>query len=165
MSEEASMSERTPTGDVLRAVRKRLAKGIAKSFPLNRVRVRALQAAGYSVGRSVYVGEEFHVTDDLYSAECSLVIGDRVSIAQRVLVVLASHPNSSRLRDVVGEVHGSVEIGDDAWIGAGAIILPNVAIGAGSIVGAGSVVTKSVPPGAVVAGNPARVLRAAILPE
>ena len=46
-----------------------------------------------------------------------------------------------------------------AAIGTGAIILPGVTIGAGSVVGAGAVVTKTVPDGAVVAGNPARVLR------
>jgi UDP-2-acetamido-3-amino-2,3-dideoxy-glucuronate N-acetyltransferase len=46
-----------------------------------------------------------------------------------------------------------------AAIGTGAVILPGVTIGAGSVVGAGAVVTKTVPDGAVVAGNPARVLR------
>ena len=56
-------------------------------------------------------------------------------------------------------VDGSIVIEDGAWIGAGAIILPNVVVGARSVVGAGSVVTRSVPPGCVVAGNPARLLR------
>ena len=50
-------------------------------------------------------------------------------------------------------------IEDDAWIGAGAIILPGVTIHKGAIVGAGSVVTKDVPPYSIVAGNPARVIR------
>lgn len=49
-------------------------------------------------------------------------------------------------------------IEDGAWIGAGAIVLPGVTIGKKSIVGAGSVVTKDVPPYAIVAGNPARVI-------
>ena len=44
-------------------------------------------------------------------------------------------------------------------IGSGAVILCGVTIGAGAIVGAGSVVTRDVPPGAIVAGNPARVMR------
>jgi len=48
---------------------------------------------------------------------------------------------------------------EGASIGSGATILANVVVGEGAIVGAGSVVTKSVPPGATVAGNPARVLK------
>jgi maltose O-acetyltransferase len=52
-----------------------------------------------------------------------------------------------------------VTIGDDVWIGARAILLPGITINSGSIVGAGAVVTKDVPPGSIVAGNPARVVR------
>lgn len=142
-----------------RAVRKKLAKAIAKSFPLNAVRISALRVAGYGVGRSVYIGTELHVTDELYSDACSLSIGDRVAIAQRVLIILSSHPNNSRLREQVGVVNGSVTIRDDAWIGAGAILLPNVTVGEQAIVAAGAIVTKDVPRRTVVAGNPARFLR------
>jgi acetyltransferase-like isoleucine patch superfamily enzyme len=88
--------------------------------------VRALRVAGYRVGRDVYFGEVLHVTDDFYSDTCELTIGDRASIAQRVLIILSSHPNDSRLRKLVASVDGRVAIGDDAWIGAGAILLPNV---------------------------------------
>jgi acetyltransferase-like isoleucine patch superfamily enzyme len=147
-----------PTATV-RAARKKLAKAIAKSFPLNAVRISALRAAGYGVGRSVYLGSELHVTDELYSDDCSLTIGDRVAIAQRVLIILSSHPNNSRLREQTGVVNGSVTICDDAWIGAGAILLPNVTVGERAIVAAGAIVTKDVPPRMVVGGNPARVLR------
>jgi maltose O-acetyltransferase len=52
-----------------------------------------------------------------------------------------------------------VFIGDDVWIGQRAIILPGVRVGDHAIVGAGAVVTKDVPKGAIVGGNPARVLR------
>lgn len=52
-----------------------------------------------------------------------------------------------------------VSIGHDVWIGRSAIVLPGVQIGDGAVVGAGAVVTKSVPPYAIVAGNPARIIR------
>lgn len=52
-----------------------------------------------------------------------------------------------------------VEIEDDVWIGARAIILPGIKIGRGSVVGAGAVVTKDVPSYAIVGGNPARIIR------
>jgi acetyltransferase-like isoleucine patch superfamily enzyme len=144
---------------ISRAIRKKSAKWVAGSFPLNGVRVRALRSAGYRVGRSVYIGEGLHVTDELFSDICSLSIGDRVAIAQRVIIVLASHANESRLRTLVEPVFGHVMIQDDVWIGTGAIILPNVTIGEAAIVGAGAVVTKDVAPRMVVVGNPARPLR------
>jgi phosphonate metabolism protein (transferase hexapeptide repeat family) len=53
----------------------------------------------------------------------------------------------------------SVEIGNDVWIGHGAIVLPGVSIGDGAVVAAGAVVTRSVAPYAIVAGVPARPLR------
>ena len=52
-----------------------------------------------------------------------------------------------------------VVVGHDVWIGHGAIILPGRTVGTGAVVGAGAVVTRDVPPYAIVAGNPARVIR------
>jgi maltose O-acetyltransferase len=52
-----------------------------------------------------------------------------------------------------------VRIGNDVWIGGGAIILPGVTVGDGAVIGAGSVVTRDVGPGQTVAGNPARPRR------
>jgi carbonic anhydrase/acetyltransferase-like protein (isoleucine patch superfamily) len=54
---------------------------------------------------------------------------------------------------------GSIVVGNDVWVGTRAIILSGVTIGDGAIVAAGSVVTKDVPPYAIVAGNPARLIR------
>lgn len=56
------------------------------------------------------------------------------------------------------DVFGKVVIGDYVYIGASSLIMPGVTIGDGVLVAAGSVVTKSVPPGMVVAGNPAKIL-------
>lgn len=64
--------------------------------------------------------------------------------------------------DMTRGFYGHTRIGARCFIGAHSIILPGVQIGAGSIVAAGSVVTRDVPPGTIVAGNPARVIRTGI---
>ena len=62
-------------------------------------------------------------------------------------------------RPVPPEGIGAIVIGDDVWIGTGAMVLKGVTIGDRSIVGAGAVVTRNVPPDVVVVGNPARVVK------
>ena len=142
------------------AARRKAIKAVAGRFPLNAVRTRALRAAGYEVGKGVYVGEGLCVTDELFSPLApGLSIGDRASVAQRVIVILSSHPNNSELRRLVGIHSAAVEIGHDAWIGAAAILLPGATIGHHAVVGAGAVVTRAVEPWTVVVGNPARVIR------
>ncbi len=140
-------------------VRKKVCKRLAQTFPLNSVRVWALRRAGYQVGSQVYIGEGFFIVDELDSDICKLTIGDRVAIAPRVLVVLASYPNNSRLREELGDTFGSVTIGDDAWIGAGAVLLPNVSIGEQAVVATSAVVRSDVPARAIVGGIPARHIR------
>ena len=54
---------------------------------------------------------------------------------------------------------GDVHIGENAWIGAGVVIVPGVTIGRNTVIGAGSVVTKDIPDNVVAVGNPCRVLR------
>ena len=57
------------------------------------------------------------------------------------------------------ELGKAVDIGDDVWVGGGAIICPGVRVGARSVIGAGSVVTKDIAEGVLAAGNPCRVVR------
>lgn len=89
-------------------------------------------------------------------------IGDHVLIGQQVTLLAGSKHHNVALLDVPIKQQGNppkqpVKIGDGVWIGANAIVMADV--GHDAIVGAGSVVTKPVPPFAIVAGNPARVLR------
>lgn len=63
------------------------------------------------------------------------------------------------MRRKVAQFNIPVRIGNNVWIGAGAVILPGITIGDDSVIGAGSVVTKDIPAGVVAVGNPCRVLR------
>ena len=83
------------------------------------------------------------------------VLGNRVFIAPNVVFTDDLHPICPRYEEcVLGAV-----VEDDVSIGGNATIAPGVHIGAGSLIGAGSVVIEDVPPGVVVVGNPARVVR------
>jgi acetyltransferase-like isoleucine patch superfamily enzyme len=82
-------------------------------------------------------------------------LGDRVFLGPNVVFTDDPHPACPRYLDCV--LGATVE--SDVSIGANATILPGLRIGAGSLVGAGSVVTKNVEPGAVVAGNPAVLIK------
>lgn len=68
--------------------------------------------------------------------------------------MISVRDDEKRIEDDPGVV-----IEDDVWVGTRAIILAGVTIGRGAVVAAGAVVTKSVPPYAIVGGNPARILR------
>lgn len=85
-----------------------------------------------------------------------VILGDYTQIGPNVSIISSNH----RLEDLREHDIGRVEIGEYSWLGAGAVILPNVVLGPFTIVGAGSVVTRSFPEGyAVIAGNPARKIR------
>lgn len=86
-----------------------------------------------------------------------ITIGDDVMFGPAVKLVTSNHPLDSNDRRAV--ISLPIVIEKNAWIGAGAIVLPGVTIGENSVVGAGSVVTKDVPPNTVVVGNPARVIK------
>lgn len=83
----------------------------------------------------------------------SIAIGDDVSIGPEASILTLGHdPQSSDFADR----GGPVTIGDRAWIGYRALVLPGVTIGTGAVVAAGAVVTRDVPPYTIVGGNPAR---------
>jgi maltose O-acetyltransferase len=89
---------------------------------------------------------------------CPVRIGGFTLFGPAVQIYTAMHPEDAAQRR--GREFGRpVEIGEDVWVGGGAIILPGVTIGARAIIGAGSVVTRDIPEGVFAAGNPCRVLR------
>jgi maltose O-acetyltransferase len=107
-----------------------------------------------SVGRRSFVNY-----GGMFLDGAPISIGDEVLIATNVQLLTATHPLDALRRRAWWEFAKPIGIGDGAWIGGGAIILPGVSIGENAVVGAGAVVTRDVAPGAVVAGNPARVIR------
>lgn len=80
----------------------------------------------------------------------------RATVAQEAYLCTGTHDFSQRELPLIT---APVIVGEDAFVGARAFIMPGVTVGAGSIVGAMSVVTKDVPPQVTVAGNPIRVIR------
>ncbi|MFN7144290.1 MAG: DapH/DapD/GlmU-related protein, partial [Myxococcota bacterium] len=88
-----------------------------------------------------------------------VVVGSRVLFGPAVQIYAATHPLDARERAAGLELGMPVHVGDDVWVGGGAILCPGVRVGARSVIGAGSVVTRDIPEDVLAAGNPCRVLR------
>lgn len=106
----------------------------------------------------------------LFAKINSISIGRFCSIAPNVLMQEYFHDpqrlttyfiNKNTIGNTIEEVisKGNITIGNDVWIGASSIVLSGVTIGNGAIIGAGSIVTKDVPSYAIVAGNPAKIIK------
>lgn len=106
------------------------------------------------LGRGVFVNFNCVILD-----VARVTIGDRVLMGPNVQIYAATHPLQASVRRQGLEAGKPVNIGDDVWIGGGAIICPGVTIGARSVIGAGSVVTRDIPADVFAAGNPSRVIR------
>ena len=111
-------------------------------------------------------GSHLHLGSDIYINFCltavddgHIFIGNKVMFGPNVTVVTAAHPVLPELRCRGLQYNRDVWIGDNAWIGAGAILLPGVHIGENTVIGAGSVVTGDIPENVVAVGNPCRVMR------
>ena len=105
-------------------------------------------------GNNVYANFNLTLVDDT-----DIYVGDGVLFGPNVVVAVAGHPVDPELRRKVAQFNLPVHIGNNVWIGAGAIILPGITIGDNSVIGAGSVVTKDIPANVVAVGNPCRKSR------
>jgi maltose O-acetyltransferase len=85
-------------------------------------------------------------------------IGAKAQIGPGVQILTADHPRDPAVRASGLESGRPIAIGANVWIGGGALILPGVTIGDDAIVGAGAVVTRDVPAASTVVGNPARIV-------
>ena len=89
----------------------------------------------------------------------AVAIGAACQIASRVQFLTATHPIDPGPRRIGWEAAEPIAVGDNVWLGGGAILCPGVTIGDDTVVGAGAVVTRDLPAGVVAVGTPARVLR------
>ena len=98
-----------------------------------------------------------------FYADAEISIGEGTIISDDCVFITASHYyDGDDLRMLPYDervICRPIVIGKNCWIGMGTIILSGIVIGEGAVVGAGSVVTKSVPKGAVIAGNPAKIIK------
>src|ERR1700730_1449348 len=114
------------------------------------------------IQKNAKVGQNCKISSHAFICE-GVTIEDGVFIGHSVTFINDSYPRATSNGALQTEADWKVErtlVKKGASIGSGATILANVSIGENAIVGAGSVVTKDVPANTVVAGNPARVLRA-----
>jgi maltose O-acetyltransferase len=111
-------------------------------------------------GKHILLGENFYMNFNCVILDCARVtIGDNVQFGPSVQIYTAYHPMKASERIKGPELAAPIVIGDNVWIGGGAIICPNVTIGHNTTIGAGSVVTRSVPDNVFAAGNPCRVIK------
>lgn len=121
-------------------------------------------------GNNIYFGNNCEVNMNCtFLDDNKIIIGDNALIAPNVQIYTAFHPVNARERFGEPKEEGTfqfcktqtapVTIGNNVWIGGGAIIMPGVKIGDNVVIGAGSVVTKDIPSNKVAYGNPCRVAR------
>jgi len=111
-------------------------------------------------GYNIHVGENFYANFDCVVLDvCRVEIGRNCMVGPGVHIYTATHPLDASER-VAGREYGKpVTVGDDVWIGGGAVLNPGVTVDDEAVVGSGAVVTGDVPNGAVVQGNPAEVVK------
>ena len=121
-------------------------------------------------GNNIYFGNNCEVNMNCTFLDDNIIhIGDNALIAPNVQIYTAFHPTNSLERFGKPKEDGSFEfcktqtapvtIGNNVWIGGGAIIMPGVTIGNNVVIGAGSIVTKDIPDNSIAYGNPCQVMR------
>jgi len=103
-------------------------------------------------GNGVYINVNCTFIDDGL-----ITLGDHVMFGPCVTIATVGHPINPEMRMYM--YTDAVEIGNNCWIGANAVICPGVHIGDNTVIGAGSIVTSDIPANVVAAGNPCRVIR------
>jgi maltose O-acetyltransferase len=107
-----------------------------------------------SIGTGVFLNYGCHLAD-----VAAITLGDAVQVGPNVQFLTPIHPVEPERRRDRWETAAPITVGDNVWIGGGAVVCPGVTIGTDSVVGAGAVVVRDLPAGVLAVGNPARVIR------
>ncbi len=111
-------------------------------------------------GYNITIGENFYANYNCTILDCAkITIGSNVMLGPNVSLFTAGHPVHGELRNTGLEFALPITIGDNVWIGGGAIVNPGIVIGDNVVIGAGSVVTRDIAPNCIAAGNPCKVIR------
>ena len=139
---------------------KKLAKIIKQLFGKTGEKIRVHPPFYCDYGCNIEVGENFFANYGCTILDVNKVkIGKNCMLAPNVRILSATHPVRAEERYNGVELGFPITIGDNCWIGGGAIINPGVTLGNNVVVGSGAVVTKSFGDNVVLAGNPARVIK------
>lgn len=136
------------------------------------LRSRLLERAGIDVGQALvesgcfFFGDRVQLGDwawinhrCYFDSRDEIVVGARCSLAMEVMLCTSTHAIGAADHRGGSYESAPIAVGDGTWIGARAMVLPGVTIGAGCVVGAGAVVTGDLEPHGVYAGVPARRIR------
>ncbi|MGY1683256.1 sugar O-acetyltransferase [Geodermatophilus sp. SYSU D01176] len=185
VADSRTMRERMLAGDLYVADDPELAEASTRALDLagaynattvrqGPLRRRLLEELLGAVGEGTEIRPPFHVDYGSHlriGARCfanfglvaldvaPITIGDDVQIGPNVQLLTPTHPVEPEPRRDKWEAAEPITIGDNVWLGGGAIVLPGVTIGENTVVGAGAVVTRDLAANVVAVGNPARVVR------
>lgn len=146
-------------------------------FPFNGLKLWLLRSFGAKIGQGVTIkpnvrvkfpwmltiGDHCWIGQEVWIDNMAPVtIGSHVCISQKSYFCTGSHDHRRRTFDLIT---GPITVDDGAWVGAAAVLLQNVSIGANALVASGSIVVKDVDPGVIVGGNPAKPIGKRERPE
>ena len=113
---------------------------------------------GVELGNNCFLNHFVHLHNGTDS-DSRIILGNGVFVGPEVRFICENHEIGPESKRAGKDIHGSIYVEDGVWIGAGAIILPNVRIAKGGVIGAGALVTKDTEPNGLYVGIPARRIR------